>query len=150
MNMENLILMSLCISLLVVGCAQNRSTTLGISNGLLQPCPGSPNCVSSQSIDERHRIKPLSYDVSTPDAMARLKEIIHSMKRSKIITEKDNYLHVEFRSALFRFVDDVEFYLDNEENIIHVRSASRTGYYDFGVNRRRVEVIRAKLGLEEI
>jgi uncharacterized protein (DUF1499 family) len=145
MNVENLILMSLCIGLLLVGCAQNRTRSSGLRNGQLAPCPSSPNCVSSQSADEKHRIEPLSYDVSTSDVMAQLKEVINSMKRSRIITEEDNYLHSEFRSALFRFVDDVEFYLDNEENIIHVRSASRIGYHDFGVNRKRVELIRSKL-----
>lgn len=143
MNAENLILIGLCTSLLLVGCAQNRPKSPRICKGHLSPCPSSPNCVSSQSVDEKHRIEPISYGVSTPDAMARLKEIIKSMKRSRIVAEDDSYLHAEFRSVLFGFIDDVEFYLDGEKNIIHVRSASRTGYYDFGVNRKRVELIRS-------
>jgi uncharacterized protein (DUF1499 family) len=77
--------------------------------------------------------------------MPRLKEIINSMPGSNIVREEDRYLHAEFRSALFRFIDDVEFYVDAENGIIHVRSASRVGYWDLGVNRRRVEAIRSKL-----
>jgi uncharacterized protein (DUF1499 family) len=77
--------------------------------------------------------------------MPRLKEIINSMPGSNIVREEDRYLHAEFRSALFRFIDDVEFYLDAENGIIHVRSASRVGYWDLGVHRRRVEAIRSKL-----
>jgi len=149
MNAENLLLIGLCSSLLLFGCAQNRTRSSGISNGKLLPCPSSPNCVSSQSADEKHRIEPLSYSIPTPEAMTRLKEIIESMKRSRIVAEEDNYLHAEFRSALFGFVDDVEFYLDPENNVIHVRSAARTGYSDFGVNRRRVEVIRSRLSGSE-
>ena len=145
MNIESLLLIGLCTSLLLAACAQNRVSSPGISEGRLMPCPGSPNCVSSQSTDEKHWIEPLSYVCSTEDAMVTLKEIINSMKRSRIVAEEDRYLHAEFRSALFRFVDDVEFYLVSENGIIHVRSASRTGYYDFGVNRRRVELIRSKL-----
>ena len=64
------------------------------------------------------------------------------MKRSKITKEEENYIHVEFRSALWRFVDDVEFYFGDNSGIIHVRSAARLGYYDLAVNRRRIERIR--------
>jgi len=145
MNIENLVLIGLCTSLLLIGCAQNRERNLGINKGQLTPCPDSPNCVSSQSADERHRIEPFNYELPPPDAMAKLKEVISSMERARIVKEQDYYLHAEFRSALFGFVDDVEFYLEPENSIIHVRSASRSGYYDFGVNRRRAEAIRSKL-----
>ena len=73
--------------------------------------------------------------------MDRLVRIIREMKRATIVTATPSYLHVEFRSALFRFVDDVEFVLDESARLVHFRSASRTGYYDFGVNRRRMEQI---------
>lgn len=73
--------------------------------------------------------------------MGRLVQIVQGMKRAKIISATFNYLHVEFRSALFQFVDDVEFILDDSARVIHFRSASRTGWYDFGVNRRRMTQI---------
>jgi uncharacterized protein (DUF1499 family) len=66
------------------------------------------------------------------------------MTRMKIVEEKDDYLHAEARSLIFRFVDDVEFYLPAPEKVIHVRSASRVGYSDMGVNRKRVEEIRRR------
>jgi len=101
--------------------------------------------VSSQSVDEKHRIEPFPYSSSEAEAMSRLKEVVRSMKRARIVEEREAYFRAEFRSALFRFVDDVEFQLDDEQKLIHVRSASRTGYWDLGVNRRRVETIRSKL-----
>lgn len=73
--------------------------------------------------------------------MNRLVSIVREMKRATIVSATPSYLHVEFRSALFRFVDDLEFVLDDPARVIHFRSASRTGYYDFGVNRRRMKEI---------
>ena len=70
--------------------------------------------------------------------------IIHFNKGTRVVSIEKNYIHAEFVSSLFRFVDDVEFYLNDAAKVIHVKSASRTGYFDFGVNRRRVELIRKK------
>ena len=131
--------------IILVGCAKSRSIAQGVNDGRLAPCPDSPNCVSSQSTDKKHQVEPISYQGTPAEAFAVLKSAIQSMKRAKIVEEKDDYLHAEFRSAVFGFVDDVEFLLDEESNVIHVRSASRTGYSDFGVNRKRVETIRSKL-----
>lgn len=78
--------------------------------------------------------------------MRRIKTVVAEMPRAKIVILENNYLHVEFRSAFFRFVDDVEFLIDPEEQLIHFRSASRVGYSDFGVNRDRMERIRKALG----
>jgi uncharacterized protein (DUF1499 family) len=92
--------------------------------------------------DTSHRVEPLAY-TSTPDvAWQRLGQIVRNEPRITVVTEEGAYLHVEARSFLFRFVDDVEFMLDADNGLIHVRSASRTGHSDFGVNRRRVERIR--------
>ena len=131
------------LSLITASCSGTRPPDLGVRDGKLLPCPASPNCVSSQSGDEGHAVDPLRYTSSGAAAMARLKDIISRMKRAKIVTESPGYLHVEFTSFLFRFVDDVEFYADDAAKIIHVRSASRLGYSDLGVNRRRVESLRA-------
>lgn len=122
----------------------NRPTNLGVNNGKLAPCPNSPNCVSSQSTDTQHQIAPLTFTTNPQQAITNLKNIIQSLPRTKIITETEDYIYAEFKSALMGFVDDVEFYLDSQANIIHVRSASRLGQSDLGVNRQRIEAIRAK------
>ena len=107
----------------------------------LAPCPDSPNCVSTKSTESERAMPPLPYLKSGEESMERLLEIIRQMRRSTIVSASTAYLHVEFRSAFFRFVDDVEFVLDDSTRLIHFRSASRTGYYDFGVNRRRMQEI---------
>ena len=122
-----------------------RPSNLGVRDGKLAPCPSTPNCVCSQSEDAEHKIEPLTYK-STPEvAFTQLKQAIASQPRTKIITESPNYLYAEFTSAIMKFVDDVEFYLDEDAKVIHVRSASRLGQSDLGVNRKRIETIRAKL-----
>jgi uncharacterized protein (DUF1499 family) len=120
--------------------AGKRPTHLGVNNGKLAPCPGTPNCVNSQSSEPQSQIDPLP-----PVAIAQLKKAIEEMERTKIIEETENYLYAEFTSNLMGFVDDVEFYRDPSENVIHVRSASRLGQSDLGVNRQRVETLRQKL-----
>ena len=134
----------LIVSVMLVSCSGSRPTNLGMREGKLAPCPESSNCVSSQSTDEKHFIEPLSYDGSLAGARGNLVSIIQSMKRSRIISKEDTYIHAEFTSALFRFVDDVEFYFDDTAQTIHTRSASRVGYSDLGVNRKRIEAIRSK------
>ncbi|TVR56689.1 MAG: DUF1499 domain-containing protein [Candidatus Competibacteraceae bacterium] len=124
------------------GCAGGRPPApLGVTEGRLAPCPGAPNCVSSQAVDANRRVEPLRYEGDAALARARLLEILHGLARVQIQRADDDYLHAEFRSAVFGFVDDVEFYF-NPPGVIQVRSAARTGYYDFGVNRKRVERIR--------
>jgi uncharacterized protein (DUF1499 family) len=117
---------------------------MGVTGGRLAACPDSPNCVSSQSTDPRHAIDPLRYEGTAEKAGRFLIEAVSGMKRARIIVAEERYIHAEFISAFFRFVDDVEFLFDSETKTIHVRSASRVGYSDFGVNRRRVEEIRTR------
>lgn len=112
------------------------------SSADLPPCPASPNCVSSQAGNSEQRIAPFAFTMHPDEALARLKQVLQEEPRTTIVTEEGGYLHAEVRSFLFRFVDDVEFTLDADNRVIHVRSASRTGYSDFGVNRRRVERLR--------
>jgi len=115
---------------------------IGIIDGKFHPCPKSPNCVSTQSTDEKHRMEPIQYSSTVDEAKGKIKNIITSFKRTKLITETENYLHFEFRTATFKFVDDVEFYLDDKEKLIHFRSAARLGWSDMGVNRKRMGKIR--------
>ena len=109
----------------------------------LSPCPSSPNCVSTQAQDEGHTIAPFRFRKSRAEAKEALKEVIRSLPRTKLVEEDESYLHYEFTSMLLRFVDDVEFLFDDDTNTIHFRSASRTGYGDLGVNRTRMEQMRA-------
>jgi uncharacterized protein (DUF1499 family) len=111
----------------------------------LVPCPSSPNCVSTKAEDAGHAIAPFRYQKTRSEAKEALKAIVQSLPRTKLVEEDETYLHFEFTSLLFRFVDDVEFLLDDEAKTIHFRSASRTGYGDLGVNRRRMEDIRKLL-----
>ncbi len=110
----------------------------------LKTCPKSPNCVSSQAGDPEHAIAPIAYSGSRAEAYALLKKVLAEMKRTTIVAEKEDYLHAEVKSLIFRFVDDVEFYFPAAEKVIHVRSASRVGNSDMGVNRKRVEEIRRR------
>lgn len=128
----------LCLCILL-GAAHATAGTAKLS-----PCPDSPNCVSSQHPESARFVEPLQYTGSLSRARQRLIEILEDTPRVRLITVETDYIHAEFRSSLFKFVDDVEFYFPPGETIIHVRSASRTGYYDFGVNRRRVERLRSK------
>jgi uncharacterized protein (DUF1499 family) len=131
-------------SLILLQCSGTRPSGLGVVDGKLSPCPASPNCVSSQSQDKDHYIDPLHYQGVMIEARQRLLTVISSFPRTKITSLLDNYIHCEFQSTLFRFVDDVEFYIDNGTKTIHLRSASRVGYSDLGVNRKRIEKIRTK------
>jgi uncharacterized protein (DUF1499 family) len=126
-------------ALALLSAFSRRPSNLGVVDGRLAPCPDSPNCVSTQAHDAAHRMEPISYSGSAEDALARIKAIVASRPRAKIVTEKENYLHVEFTSALFRFVDDVEFLIDETNRRVHFRSASRAGYGDLGVNRKRMQ-----------
>ncbi len=113
-----------------------------MSRTRLDPCPSSPNCVSSQTQDAGHAIAPIRYRKSRVEAKEALKEVIRSLPRTKLVEEDESYLHYEFTSLLMRFVDDVEFLFDDETKTLHFRSASRTGYGDLGVNRTRMEQVR--------
>jgi uncharacterized protein (DUF1499 family) len=132
------------LSMFCVGCTGVRPVNLGIKDGKLAPCPSTPNCVSSQSSDREHFVEPLSFTGTLAEAHAGITKIILSMKRSRIITDTDRYIHAEFTSAVFRFVDDVEFQFDEGAKVIHVRSAARLGHSDLGVNRKRIEDIQAR------
>jgi uncharacterized protein (DUF1499 family) len=116
-----------------------RPTNLGVKEGLLAPCRRTPNCVSSQAApsDGEHYIAPLRA------SMEDVKRAVEALPRTRIVLAHANYLHAEFRSRLLGFVDDVEFFFDGAA--VQVRSASRLGRRDFGVNRARIEQLRRML-----
>ena len=119
-----------------------RPRNLGVIGGRLSPCRRTPNCVSSQAdpADKEHYVAPIPFK---GDAIAAVRKAVESMPRSRIISADSHYLYAEFRSALLHYVDDVEFHYDG--SVIHVRSASRLGRRDFGVNRARVEELRKRI-----
>ena len=119
----------------------NCSGTKPILIGQFPPCPDKPNCVSSKSSLSLHKIAPLTYEGNSKNAREKLLGIINSMPRTQISMDNENFIHVEFTSKIFQFVDDVEFYFESP-GTIHFRSASRVGHSDMGVNRDRMEEIR--------
>jgi uncharacterized protein (DUF1499 family) len=118
---------------------------VGLQNGRLRPCPDSPNCVCSFDTDDEHAIAPVDTGDDPPATFQRLRRLLQSMSRVRIVTDEPTYLHAEFTTPLLRFVDDAEFLLDAEAGVIHVRSASRVGHSDLGANRKRVEQLRERL-----
>ena len=130
---------------MVWGCAGTPPDDLGIHNGQLRSCPSSPNCVNSQSLsaDEEHAIAPLGYTGSQSQARDALLTILKDWPRVTLVEQRDDYIRCEFASALMGFVDDVEFYF-SAPGRIDVRSASRLGHSDLGVNRKRIEALREK------
>ncbi|MEL7314345.1 MAG: DUF1499 domain-containing protein [Cyanobacteria bacterium J06559_3] len=122
-----------------------RPNNIGVEEGYLATCPKSPNCVVSQGeTDAEHAIAPLTYSGDVTAAMASLRQVVAAEPGSEIIEQTDNYLYAEFTSRLMGFVDDVEFYFDSTApGTIHVRAAARLGQSDLGVNRKRIETIRA-------
>ena len=117
-----------------------------MKDNVFTPCPGTPNCVSSMESGTKHYLSPLRYESVAETARKRLIEVIKEFKRARIVENRDVYIRATFTSFLFGFVDDVEFLVDDNEKLIHMKSASRSGSYDFGVNRRRCETIRQRFG----
>ena len=131
---------------LLSGCSgSNQSVKLGVQNAQLTPCPASPNCVSSDALDAEHEIAPIALEGSADEAWTSIHALVSEWPRTQIITDSPGYLHAECRSAVFGFVDDLELHLRPGEGVIAVRSASRVGHSDFGVNRERIEALRTAL-----
>ena len=128
--------------------AGKRPQNLGHGTGRLAPCKTSPNCVSSQAdpSDKEHYVEPIVIKGNAAgDVMAAVRKSVESMPRTTVVRVEAGYLYAEFQSKLMGFVDDVEFLADPAKGVVHVRSASRLGRRDFGVNRQRIEALRAIL-----
>ena len=119
---------------------------LRVTSGYLDPCPSSNNCVVSLNADVKHAIAPITYHVDRDRAREILLKVLTVVPRTEVLEQTDNYIHAISKSRIFKFIDDVEFYLPENESVIHIRSASRVGESDLGVNRRRMEQIRLALG----
>jgi len=134
-----LIFCIIIISLIIISCVAKTPTTIGN----FTDCPNKPNCVSTKNSNSKSYIEPIRYTGSRVEAKKNLFLTLETFKESRVKNEKDNFIHVEFFSKIFGFVDDVEFYF-NKPGVIEFRSASRIGYSDLGVNRNRMESIRSK------
>lgn len=137
----------LTISMGLLSCMSERPENLGLQNDRLSACPDKPNCVCSfeNKVDKEHFIEPLPYTIDEIQLRDKIIGTLQSLPRTKIITKTENYIHAECTSRIFRFVDDLEIFIDQQQKLIHFRSASRVGHSDLGVNRKRVESIKASL-----
>jgi len=126
-----------CLTVLLLS-----ATTKIMADDRLDPCPDSPNCVSSLATGDDHHIAPMAYGGDRAAARLRLLAALSQLDNAEIVEDTRGFLRVKVTSALLRFVDDVTFFFDDENSLIQMRSASRSGYYDFGANRRRLENIR--------
>lgn len=126
----------------MMGCSGKRPADLGLTGSVLRPCPDTPNCVSSEAGTPADKLVPSLPAPGGRGDLERLATVVRAWPRTEIITTTQDYLHAESTSLLLRFVDDVEFRFDLAAQVIHVRSASRLGKSDLGVNRKRVEGIR--------
>lgn len=131
-------------------CAGSRPDTLGVHDGVLGACPSSPNCVSSEATSPGHMIPAFYLTVDSPAGWKATRDAVAALPRTTIVEESADYLHAECASRLFGFVDDLELHLRPEAKIIAVRSASRVGWSDMGVNRKRVETLRNTLFAQHV
>lgn len=123
-----------------------RPTDLGVNDGMLAKCPSSPNCVSTQADNPDQRMPVIPFDGKADDMLKKIKQSMQSaFPRAILVREVDHYLHFEFKSRIFRFVDDVEFFVDDTTSVVHFRSASRVGHSDLGANRKRMRKISESL-----
>jgi uncharacterized protein (DUF1499 family) len=127
--------------------AGKRPKNLGVKDGKLAALPAKPNSVSSQAKSAQQRVMPLRLSGESALAMNRLKDVVNNIAGTTLIDENEHYLYFECASKLLGFVDDLEFLCDPYEQVVHVRSASRLGYSDLGVNRKRIASIRRKFEL---
>ena len=113
---------------------------LGIKDGKLNPCPDMKNCVCSQHKD-KFSVDPIN--MKGPNQIDKIAEVVGKLKGFTIAKKEGSYLHATFKSTLMGFIDDIEFLVSGDQ--VHVRSASRLGYWDIGANQKRVEMLRKKL-----
>jgi len=148
-----LVLIVLAVAAGQLGFLQGTAPNdLGVRDGKLKPPSSTENSVSSQAAlypDHPERIyadiAPLALKGDGPATLARIKGIVEGMDGAKVVKSEPGYLYAQFTTKLMKYVDDVEFWFDPAANAIQVRSASRVGRGDMGVNRKRIEAVRSAL-----
>jgi uncharacterized protein (DUF1499 family) len=120
---------------------------LGVTDGELMPCPSTPNCVSTQASPEDldHYAEPVVYTGDRMKTQLSIESFMLNKGNTHLVSSALGYVHFEVKSPLVGYIDDVEFYLPAADSVVHIRSASRVGYSDFGVNRERVRQIQSLL-----
>lgn len=137
------------VIIFIISCSNVIPKNIGIKNGKLAEMPRSPNAVSSQTnITEKH-VDPFKFNGNLQNTKKIIIKIIKETSNAKIITQNQNYIHVVYTTKIMKFKDDVEFYFDNKAKLVHFRSASRVGYSDMGLNRKRYNQIKNKY-LEQV
>jgi uncharacterized protein (DUF1499 family) len=134
----------LILTFLIGSSCMGSDIKLGVEDNKLSPCPPKDNCVCSFEEREKYKIAPYKY-TDKNKTLTKLVNILETTDRVKIVEKVENYIRAEYKTKIFRWVDDVEFYFDESSQLLHFRSASRTGYSDMGVNRSRIEKIRSML-----
>ena len=137
------VIVAFIISFFILGVISKSGKAPGLVEGTLSKCPNKPNCVCSEQKDDvNHYIDPIIIPQNiTFDTLPILKNVIRDMGGT-ICAEKENYLASTFSSSIFGFVDDFEIRIDSIQKVIHIRSASRVGYGDMGVNKKRTELFK--------
>ena len=127
------------------GCSGNRTERHNNDLSGLLDCPDTPNCVSSLAKNPKYRVDPFKLKKDPETSWDMVQKTVGSLPRTKVVSADNSNIHAECMSMIFRFVDELMLHLTPSNGIIHIRSASRTGYFDLGVNRDRVESLRKKL-----
>lgn len=151
-----IVIVALAVLLLLagqLGLLQGRPPRdLGVQDGKLKRPSFTPNSVTSQAElwpdhpqRDEARIAPLPISGGGTETLARIKAIAEAMPGAKVVESRPDYLYVQFTTRLLKFVDDAEFWFDSKAGVVQVRSSSRVGRKDFGVNRERIEAIRTQL-----
>ena len=136
------------LEMFAMSCVAKGKRPLGMTDGKLPPCPRRPNCISSEDDAGAARIEPLAFTGTPGAARECLKRAIQGIGGA-IEFESDGYIWAVFKTTVFRFIDDMEFRIDPRNRVVHLRSASRIGYYDFGVNHRRTAALRQRFLQEQ-
>lgn len=142
---KGIYILSFLLAAFINNCSGQKIDKDAVNMDRLAGCPDRPNCVSSEAKDDKHAITPLRLKENQAVAWNAIRDTVSKLPRTRIVKFGDRYLHAECRSRLFGFIDDLELQLDPQTGLIAIRSASRIGYSDLGVNRRRVETLQQKL-----
>ncbi len=143
------VVLILILLLVVLSVVSRKQPVTGLVDGRLRSCPDTPNCVNSEEEGKPSYVEPLLFKTSPGNSWKIVKDAIQDMG-GKIELENAGYLHATFMTAVFRFVDDVELRMDEKNAVIHVRSASRVGKSDMGLNRKRVDYLRAQFSQKQV
>lgn len=137
----------LAVTSLGLACAGPVPGSLGVqaASGGLASCPASPNCVTSGAADAAHSVAGFRIAGDVADGWSKIRDAVQATTRTDVVTHSDRYLHAESTSLWMRYVDDLELLLDPATGRVDVRSASRVGYGDMGVNAARVQALRTQL-----